>query len=50
MPKSSQMQGVVRDVQAERADEFGGWRARVSYCVGFFTLLLVAIIAARWLS
>ena len=50
MPKLSQMQEVVRDAQAERADEFGDWRARVLCCVGFFTLLLVAVIAARWLS
>ena len=45
-----QMQEVVRDFQAERADEFGDWRARVLCCVGFFTLLLVAVIAVRWLS
>jgi hypothetical protein len=45
-----QTQEVVRDVQAERADEFGEWRARVLCCVGFFTLLLVAVIAVRWLS
>ena len=50
MPELSQMQEVVRDIQAERADEFGDWRARVLYCVGFFALLLVAVIAARWLS
>jgi hypothetical protein len=50
MPKLSQMQEVVRDAQAERADEFGDWRTRVLCCVGFFTLLLVAVIAARWLS
>ena len=45
-----QMQEVVRDVQAERADEFGDWRARVLCCVGFFTLLLVVAVAAGWLS
>jgi hypothetical protein len=45
-----QTQEVVRVVQAERADEFGEWRARVLCCVGFFTLLLVAVIAVRWLS
>lgn len=49
-PELSRMQEVVRDIQAERADEFGDWRARVLCCVGFFTLLLVAVIAARWLS
>ena len=43
------MQDAVRDAQAERANEFGDWRARVRY-VGFFTLLLVAVIAVRWLS
>ena len=45
----SQMQDAVRDAQAERADEFGDWRARVRY-VGFFTLLFVVVIAVRWLS
>ena len=50
MPELSQMQEVVREIQAERADEFGDWRARVLYCVGLFTLLLVVVIAARWLS
>ena len=50
MPELKQMQEVVRDIQAEGAGEFGDWRARVLYCVGFFTLLLVAVIAARWLS
>jgi hypothetical protein len=49
-PELSQMQEVVRHIQAERADEFGDWRARVLWCVEFFTLLLVAVIAARWLS
>ena len=44
------MQEFVRDVQAVRADEFGDWRARVLCCVGFFTLLLVVVIAVRWLS
>ena len=44
------MQEFVRDVHAVRADEFGDWRARVLCCVGFFTLLLIAVIAARWLS
>jgi hypothetical protein len=46
----SQMQEVVRDVHAVRADEIGDWSARVLCCVGFFTLLLVAVIALRWLS
>ena len=45
----SQMQDAVRDAQAERADEFGDWRARVRY-VGFFTLLFVVVIAVRCLS
>jgi hypothetical protein len=31
-------------------EEFADWRARVLCCVGFFTLLLVAVIAVRWLS
>jgi hypothetical protein len=46
----SRMQEVVRDVHAVRADEVGDWAARVLCCVGFFTLLLVAVIAVRWLS
>ena len=50
MPELSQMQEVVREIQAERADEFGDWRARVLYCVGLFTLLLFAVLAAGWLS
>ncbi len=45
-----QMQDVVRDVQAERADDWSDWRARVLCSVGFFALLLVAVIAVRWLS
>ena len=30
--------------------EFADWRARVLCCVGFFTLLLVVVIAVWWLS
>jgi hypothetical protein len=46
----SQMQEVVRGVHAVGVDEVGDWAARVLCCVGFFTLLLVAVIAVRWLS
>jgi hypothetical protein len=44
------MQEFVSDVHAVRADEFGDWRARVLCCVVFFSLLLVVVIAVRWLS
>jgi hypothetical protein len=30
-------------------EEFADWRAMVLRCVGFFTLLIVAGIAVRWL-
>ena len=30
--------------------EFADWRAKVVTSVGFFTLLLVVVIAVRWLS
>jgi hypothetical protein len=44
------MQEVVRGVHAVGVDEVGDWAARVLCCVGVFTLLLVAVIAVRWLS
>jgi hypothetical protein len=40
----------ARNVHAIRADEFGRWQATVLTSVGFSTLLLIVVIAVRWLS
>ncbi len=31
-------------------EEFADWRAKVLCYVGFFSLLLIVVIAVRWLS